>query len=273
MTHHDDELITGEAVALDVRPTSFILRAAGAAIDMIATFALLTLLLIGLLFSSFSTLIDPALGRAIIVSLIVLSLVVIPAIIETVTHGKSLGKLVIGARIVRDDGGAISFRHAFIRALTGLLELFSTLGGIAILSSLLNRKAKRLGDFLAGTYSQHERVPAITSSARACPSELTAWAQNADVAKLPERLARRIAQFLKQSSGLTPQTRERLAHELAREAQVFVSPIPSVHPEVLLAGIAAIRRDREYHALLQEQQRLARLAPVLNGLPHGFPDR
>ena len=39
-----DELIIGEAVALDVRATSFVLRAAGAIIDVIAYLAFLLLL-------------------------------------------------------------------------------------------------------------------------------------------------------------------------------------------------------------------------------------
>ena len=33
----------------------------------------------------------------------------IPTAVETLSQGKSLGKLAVGARIVRDDGGSIGF--------------------------------------------------------------------------------------------------------------------------------------------------------------------
>ena len=34
-----------------------------------------------------------------------------------------LGRLAVGSRIVRIDGGAAGFRHAFIRALVGVIEI------------------------------------------------------------------------------------------------------------------------------------------------------
>ena len=52
-----------------------------------------------------------------------------------------------------------------------------------------------------------------------------------------------------------------------------MSPLPNVHPETFLVGVAALRRDREYRALMIERDRLARVDPVLKGLPNGFPDR
>lgn len=268
-----DELITGEAVALDLRPASFVLRAAGALID----FAVTLLLIVGvsLLLSNpdLGLAIDAAAFQAISIALIVVMLIVVPTAVETLTHGKSLGKLAIGARIVRDDGGSIGFRHAFIRALTGFLEIFVTLGGLAALVALLNSRSKRLGDLLAGTYSQNERVPAIVEPIFIVPPELVDWARTADVARLPDRLSRRIAQFLRQAGGLLPPARARVATELAAEVASYVDPLPAAHPEALLLAVTAIRRDREYTALQLGRQRMQQLEPVLGGLPHGFPDR
>jgi uncharacterized RDD family membrane protein YckC len=155
------ELITGEAVALDVRPTGFILRAAGAIIDYVVSI----LVFVGLMLAMFSWILsgvamDTAMFTAIVLGLTVLCLVVLPAAVEIATRGRSLGRLVVGARIVRDDGGAPGFRHAFIRALTGYFEIYATAGGIAALTGLLSARSKRLGDVLAGTYSQRERPTA-----------------------------------------------------------------------------------------------------------------
>jgi uncharacterized RDD family membrane protein YckC len=266
------ELVTGEGVALDVRPASVILRAAGTIIDWAAYLLLYLLLVLAVIFL-FADSIDEALGQALMIAGLVFCILIVPVAVETATAGRSLGKLAIGARIVRDDGGAIQLRHAFIRALVGVIEIFFTFGGLAATTALLNGRSKRLGDLLAGTYSQHERVPKASEPVYGVPAELAQWAQVADVARLPDRLARRIAQFLRQAVHLTPSTRQRQAAGLAAEASVFVSPVPDAPPEAFLAAVQAIRRDREYAALLLERERLERLGPVLNGLPHGFPIR
>ena len=267
------ELMTGEAVALDLRPTSFILRAAGAMIDFVAYFGLWLLILLAVFSPLVSGFLDEASAKAVTLTALVFCLVIAPTAVETLTQGKSLGKLAVGARIVRDDGGSIGLRHAFIRSLTGVLEVFSTFGGLASITALLNGRAKRIGDLLAGTYSQNERVSKITPPVYGVPAELLGWAAIADVARMPDGLSRRIAQFLRQASRLTPDARDRLSRSLAAEASVFVSPLPSANAELFLAAVSALRRDREYTGLTLEAQRLEHLRPALNGLPHGFPER
>lgn len=271
------ELMTGEAVALDVRPASFILRAAGSLIDWLAYALLLVGLVYGILFLAGG--LDTSLQTALVTVSLVFSLVIVPITVEIASRGRSLGKWAVGARIVRDDGGATQFRHAFIRALTGVVEIFMTFGGLAALVALLNSRSKRLGDLLAGTYSQHERVPRVVDPIYGVPESLVAWAGLADVAHLPDRLSRRIAAYLRQAAQLTPTARVGLAVELAAEASAFVSPLPvsatggPVDAELLLAGVAALRRDRDAAALRLEAERMLRLAPVLTELPHGFPAR
>ena len=105
------------------------------------------------------------------------------------------------------------------------------------------------------------------------PAPLAQWALTADVARMPDRLSRRISQCLAQAGQLTPDTRVRVSRELAHEASAFVSPLPQVDAELFLAAIAAVRRDREYTALELEARGLERLKPVLSGLPNAFPER
>ena len=266
-------IITGEAVTLEVRSTSFVLRAAGVLIDLAAEVGLFFALLYGIFLLTTATQADSAIGTALVVVDVVASFIVAPAVLETATRGRSLGKLAVGARIVRDDGGAIGFRHAFIRALMGLVELLFTFGSVAAIVGLLNRRAKRLGDMLAGTVSQHERVPRPPVNAVGVPLQLTEWARIADVARLPDPLARRITQFLVQASRMTPESRTRLAAQLAADAAPYVAPAVDVDPELLLAAVAAIRRDREFTALMLERDRFQELEQVLETNPHGFPDR
>jgi uncharacterized RDD family membrane protein YckC len=269
----ETELMTGEAVGLDLRPTGFVLRAAGAIIDLLVYLGAWLLLLLAISSPLVSGLLDSAGQAAFTLAALVFCLVVAPTAVETFSQGKSLGRLAIGARIVRDDGGSIGFRHAFIRALTGVLEIFFTLGGIAALVALLNAKSKRLGDLLAGTYSQHERISALATPVFGVPTELAVWALTADVARMPDGLARRISQFLRQANRLTGDARARVSLELAREASAYVSPVPTANPELFLAAVSVIRRERELRALELEESGLQRLEPVLTALPHAFPDR
>lgn len=267
----DDDVLTGEAVALDVKPASYILRAAGTIIDFVLS--LVVMLGCFLLVAYTGAGLDEAASRILLVLIPVFGMVVLPTTVELATRGRSVGKLAVGARIVRDDGGAIGFRHALIRALVGVIEIYFTLGAVAALTGLLNHRSKRLGDLLAGTYSQLVRVPAPQPLALYLPPHLIGWAQTADVARLPDRLSRRIAQFVRQAPGLTPAARAGLSTELAREAAPYVSPLPPVDAETFLVAVAILRRERDARGLALERRRLERLDPVLDALPHGFPDR
>ncbi|WP_233279152.1 RDD family protein [Microterricola pindariensis] len=270
--HEPGSVFTGEAVALDVRPASVLLRAGGAMIDAIVYLGALAGLA-WLVAAAVGDGLDQSLSAALTIIGLVTALVIAPTVVETASGGRSLGKLAIGARVVRDDGGAIALRHAFIRALTGVLEIYMTLGGLAVIVGMLNPDGKRLGDLLAGTHAQMERVPGYSAPTYGVPVPLQAWAQVADVATLPDRLQRRIAQFLTQAPQLSPAARARLAGQLAQEAARYVSPLPQVEPELFLAGVAAIRRQRDAAALELTAARLERLSPVLHGRPHGFPER
>lgn len=267
-----DVVFTGEAVALDVRPASILLRAGGTIIDAITYLGTFALLAWAVAAAALDT-IDQSMATALAIIGLVTALVIAPTVVETATRGRSLGKLAIGARIVRDDGGAIALRHAFIRSLMGVLEIYLTLGGLAALAGLLSPKSKRLGDVLAGTYSQMERVPRYNPPLYDVPTPLQSWAEVADVGPLPDRLQRRLAHFIQQAPQLSDAARARLAGQLALEASAYVSPLPHVDPELFLVAVVAMRRQRDAAALALSEQRLERLAPVLSGLPHGFPER
>jgi len=269
MTMADDDLVIGEAVAVGLRPAGFALRGASAAIDVIAT-AVVTGVAVWLEFQILPAGSDIAVPVTIL--LLALLLVLVPATVETTTRGKSLGRLALGLRIVRDDGGAIGFRHAFIRALTGLLEFYLTLGGTAALVGLLSPRSKRLGDLLAGTYAMHERTRQVAPLGLTMPPPLAEWARIADAARMPDPLTRRIASFLRQAPAMLPASRATLAASLAAEAARYASPLPPVPPELFLVGVAVLRRDREAAALARQATLLARLEPSLR-TRRGLPER
>ena len=250
-------IITGEAVVLELRPASFAARSLATAIDVAAT------LLVGLglvmLLGALPFVVDIAAVRAIVIVAVVTLLVIVPITVETLSRGKSLGKLALGLRIVRDDGGSIRFRHAMIRALLAVLEIYMTLGSVACLVSLFNDKSKRLGDMLAGTYAIRDRAPKVKPLQVSVAPQLAPWAALADIGRLPDSLARRISLFLNQGSAMAPASRHALGLELANEASQFVAPLPApgTDPAVFLSSLMAERREREFHRLTASAQRAA----------------
>ncbi|MGO2112285.1 MAG: RDD family protein [Pseudoclavibacter sp.] len=274
----DEQIVVGEGVALDVRPAGFLLRAVSGLIDGVVT-------VVAMIASFFVVIwwinslpdngagLEFAMLTAIVLVVQVAVIVGLPCTIETLTKGKSLGRLIMRLRIVRDDGGSIGFRHAFIRALVGFFELYTTAGGIAIITGLVNARSKRLGDIIAGTYAQNEAAPALFPNGGPLPAGLEAWASVADVARIPDRTARRMRDYVIQAPGLEPGARMRVAGTVAREIKDYVHPIPDVDADTFLRAVAAVRRDREWTALQLRRARLARVEPMLEQLPHGFPQR
>lgn len=265
-----DELVVGEAVALDVQPAGIALRLAAALLDGACLVVLLAMLLFGALRSL------PAGTDAVwILPVAIVSgvtvLVLVPAGVEAVTRGKSVGRWAAGTRVVRVDGGAVGFRHAFTRALVGLLELWSTLGSVALVVALFGSRPRRLGDLLAGTFVQHERGARRRDVQVLLPVELVPWAAVADVSALPQRLEDRLGAFFRSVGDLRPEAREATARTLAAAAAEYASPVPDVHPEVFLAGVVAVRRERDVRALRARAALLDGAAAVAGARPPGFP--
>lgn len=254
-----DEVLSGEAVAIDVQPLSFFMRALGALIDMAVGWVLFLLFLWLRIWLMSEGIIDGSIDGILNVAALVVCFVVVPIVVELATRGRSLGRLAVGGRIVRLDGGAAGFRHAFIRALVGVLEIYMTFGAVAILAGAFTARSQRLGDLVAGTYSQRVRTPKLIPLAPVMPQALAGWAQIADVARMPDRLARRISQFLQHAERMTPPARARIAQELVSESARYVSPQSVAHPEQVLIAITVLRRERERRALAIADARAEKL--------------
>lgn len=256
----DEEILSGEAVAIDVQPIGFLLRALGALIDMAISFVVYIAFIFLITALSSQGLLTEATTALLTIAMTVVSFLVLPVTLEVALRGRSVGKLAVGGRIVRVDGGAITFRHSFIRGLLGVLEIYLTAGGLAVLAGALSSRSQRLGDMVAGTYSQRVRVPALVERVPLLPPGMGDWARIADVARLPDRLARRISQFLVSADRLAPGARAHIASDLAAEASAFVSPVPNVAPEALLVAVTVLRRERETRALVISDDRAERLS-------------
>ena len=257
----EDEILTGEAVALDRQPLGLGLRLLGGLIDaIIGWLAYLALAVFGAGSLVDAGVLDEGTYRIFAVVTLVVCFAVVPITVETLSGGRSLGKLAAGGRIVRSDGGAIGFRHAFVRGLLGVLEIYMSFGGVALIVGMFTPRAQRLGDLVAGTYSERARRTPLPEPSAVIPAPLAAWAQIADVARLPDRLDAQVTRFSSGASKLAPAARARIASELASDVAPYVSPVPQVPAEMLLQGVAAMRREREARMLRAERERAVALA-------------
>ncbi|WP_029089641.1 RDD family protein [Brevibacterium album] len=266
-------LVTGEAVALRVQPAHYAARALSALIDYIAYLIVYIALFasaawtLGALGAQFDLLMNSAL-----ILLTVFTTVAIPCAVEAFSHGRSLGKLALGLRVVRDDGGAIGFRHALIRALLWQFEVLATGGGVAALAGLLSPRCKRLGDMLAGTLAVSERARAPRPEQIVLAPHLHAWIPQADVSPIPAGLHYRIVQFLTTASQRTPDSRRERAIELAEELNPYVAPAPppGTTPEMFLSAVIA-RSRWEYGERQRRTEAVAgRFRERVGTLPHGL---
>lgn len=261
------EILTGEGVILDTRPASFATRIASTLIDLVAMFLLAIILFNVLLHPTYSL----AYLRSAIITGIFLLLVALPTFVETITRGRSLGKYITGLSIVRDDGGPITFRHAAVRWLVAIGEIWLCFGSIAFLVLAFSAKGKRLGDILAGTRAVRVRAPVPPPLQLIGPPALATWARSADIPRLPDSLALAARQFLSRADRLGPAARQQLASELATEIARRVSPqAPACHPEDLVAAVVAERRDRELSRLRADQEIIAKHTERTATLPFGM---
>ncbi len=251
------EVITGEAVVIDVPFARFPSRTLALIIDI----AVQLVLLFGLggvaLAAGAGGGLDAAAVAAISLTVSVAIIVGYPTLFETLSRGRSLGKLALGLRVVSDDGGPERFRQALMRALAGVLEIWLTLGFIALLTSLLSSGGKRLGDIFAGTFVITERLPGrrgTTAPMSALPPALAAWAATAELSGLTDATAETARQYLSRYYDFTPATREEFGRRIAAAvaAQVTPPPPPGTSPPDYLSAVLAERRDRA-HARITAQ--------------------
>lgn len=72
-------------------------------------------------------------------------------LLERLTGGRSIGKAIMGLRVVRLDGEELQFDDSFQRWIMRLIDGFFSLSAVAILSIEGSPRAQRLGDVLADT--------------------------------------------------------------------------------------------------------------------------
>lgn len=239
--------MTGDAVVLGLQPAKLPSRALALLIDLVVVWAVYIGLSVGVIAATASM--DEAASAALSVGLFLLVLVGAPIAVETLSHGRSLGKLACGLRVVRDDGGPIRFRHALVRGAMGVVEIMITFGVVACIASLVSARGRRIGDVFAGTLVVRERVTA-GRGVRAVPPPppwLAGRFSGLDLSGVPDELWLAVRQYLTRMGQLDAEVgwavAERLAGELAGRTG---APVPhGVPPGAYLAAVVNERQVRD----------------------------
>jgi uncharacterized RDD family membrane protein YckC len=70
---------------------------------------------------------------------------------ELTMQGRSPGKALIGLRVVRDGGLPVTLRESLLRNLVRMVDMLPTQYFIGLVSMVLSKDVRRLGDYAAGT--------------------------------------------------------------------------------------------------------------------------
>ena len=148
-----------------------------------------------------------------------------PVLFEVLRGGQTPGKRAYAMAVINDDGTPVRWSGSLIRNLLRVADFLPVLYGFGIISILLNRDFKRLGDLAAGTLVvyQETRLPTHTlpkGGAVRPPYPLTLEEQQAIIA------------FAERSTSLTGERSE----ELAQLSGPLVEGAP--HPVQRLYGMA-----------------------------------
>jgi uncharacterized RDD family membrane protein YckC len=250
------QLVTGEAVVLQVRIARMPTRALACAIDVIIQGIALTVLLTTLL-GFLLTEASRALADALVLIVLVLVLIGYRVVMETLTRGRTLGKMMLGLKVVRDDGSSIRFRHALVRALLWLFVDFAPwfAASPGIVASLMNKQGKRIGDIVAGTVVIRERHQPMASPPLFVPGQLVQWALSLELSRLSDELANTAREYLARYTELEPGARIALGNALAFRVARVTAPAPPapISSPAFLSAVLAERRRRELARLATQR--------------------
>lgn len=257
MTSGPTQLVSGEGVAFELNHAGIGSRIIAAGLDyLIQTVTLIVLLIVTINAAGGG---DSAAVGAVIIVEFVLVFAGYPILMEWLARGRTLGKMALGLRVVRDDGGPIGFRQALVRGLAGLVlekpglvAPFTTVVGV--LTMVFSAREKRLGDMMAGTFVLNERAgPRRVLQARefTVPPQLQPWAASLDLSRLDDQLALGVRQFVVRASDMTPEAQLSLGEELRARVEAVIAPPPppgTPTPWVLITVLAERRRRAELAA-------------------------
>jgi uncharacterized RDD family membrane protein YckC len=140
---------TPEGIMLELRPAGLSARFYAFAIDWLIRIVIAYVALMATIFMG-------GFGQGFWLLLYFLLEWFYPVVFELSRSGATPGKSILGLKVVMDDGLPITPAASFTRNLLRVADFLPFLFGAGIVSMLVRRDCKRLGDLAAGTLVVHE---------------------------------------------------------------------------------------------------------------------
>ncbi len=239
-------IVTSEGVELDIAPVGIVARTLAKLLDVIIqTVAYLIVVAIAAaVFPGGGLPWEGVVFLAVMAFLVVLGY---PVVMESVTRGRTVGKLALGLRTVTTGGMPIRFRHAAVRGVFELVDLWLTFGAVGMPVIVWSGQHQRLGDLVAGTVVVRDRKRGVLAGARfTVPPGMEGVASGLDVSALPEDLYELLRSYLLRWNGLERVARTQVGTTLADRvaASIGFTPTPMVTPDLFLTTVAACYQSR-----------------------------
>jgi uncharacterized RDD family membrane protein YckC len=164
---------------------------------------------------------------------------------ESIWNGQTPGKRRFRLRVIKESGRPITVFESVIRNLMRTIDAFPGFYGVGILSALLSKSNKRLGDYVAGTVVVHEQ-PLANKIQEDWAQKPVAFGVGYDVAQLAPDDFQLIEAFLGRRAQLAPQVRRKMAREVARRlaAKLKIADAETPDAEPFLERLAQEYRSR-----------------------------
>jgi uncharacterized RDD family membrane protein YckC len=242
MASADYSVLTPERVSLEYGIAGVGSRAGAAIVDTLIQAAAVTVLAIAFFVTiglgaaaHVLQLSDEAIGLVGLALVLLASFMITSGyfmIFEIIWNGQTPGKRLVGVRVIRESGYPLRPVDSVVRNLVRIVDWAPVFYGIGVLVMLFNRRAKRLGDFAAGTLVVREGA---RQSLASVPASVGASDEPRGVA-LSGADATLVRDFLVRRESMHPTARKALAQRLATAlAQRYQLPLqPEEEPEGFL---------------------------------------
>lgn len=147
---------------------------------------------------------------------------------ETFWKGQTPGKRWAKIRVIKDSGRPISAFESMSRNLLRVADMFPGFYGVGVITMILNKQNRRLGDFVAGTLVVHE-----TSDKESALFFNTAESTDfifPQAVKLTLQEAELIEAFLARRLDIPPAVRQQNAQRIAQMVATRLSIPPESRP-------------------------------------------
>lgn len=131
-----------------------------------------------------------------------------PVLFEVYRGGATPGKSAMGIKVLQDDGTPVGWPASMVRNLLRAADFLPLFYGFGLITTLLNRDFKRLGDLAAGTVVVYGESPARRAG-------LPEAAPQPPPVPLSLEEQRALVDFAERAAALTVERREEIA-EIAR---------------------------------------------------------